>query len=118
VSVDARAGQPDLRAGWQLAVAALFLLLAGIYIHLGSWRYDIFRAGVDDCIFTQVANSLLTGFSSTIEGSVNHLLVHFSPILAIATPFVKVFDGARGLVVLQCLLAAATIFPVLSRATL
>ncbi len=116
MSADARAGRPDLSAGWQLAVAALFLLLAGIYIYLGSWRYDIFRAGVDDCIFTQVANGLLTGFSSTIEGSVNHLLVHFSPILAIATPFVKLFDGARGLVVLQCLLAAATIFPLWSMA--
>jgi uncharacterized membrane protein len=101
---------------WSWLTVALFVLLAGVYIILGSWRYNIFRAGVDDCIFTQVANSLLTGFSSTIEGSVNHLLVHFSPILAIATPFVKVFDGARGLIVLQCLLAAATIFPLWSMA--
>jgi uncharacterized membrane protein len=97
-------------------VVALFVLLAGVYIYIGSWRYDIFRAGVDDCIFTQVANSLLTGFSSTVEGSVNHLLVHFSPILAVATPFVKFFDGARGLIALQCLLAAATIFPLWSMA--
>ncbi|HVR46632.1 MAG TPA: DUF2079 domain-containing protein [Candidatus Binatia bacterium] len=101
---------------WSWLTVALFVLLAGAYIYLGSWRYNIFRAGVDDCIFTQVASSLLTGFSSTIEGSVNHFLVHFSPILAIATPFVKVFNGARGLIVLQCLLAAATIFPLWSMA--
>jgi uncharacterized membrane protein len=99
-----------------LAVCALFAVVAAIYVYLGRWRYDIFRAGVDDCIFTQVANSLLAGFSSTIEGSVNHLLVHFSPILAVATVFVKVFDGTRGLIVLQCLLAAATIFPLWSLA--
>jgi uncharacterized membrane protein len=75
------------------------------------WRYAIFRAGVDDCIFTQIVSGALTGFSSTLEGSVNHFLVHFSPILFVAVPFVKVFDGARGLIVLQCLLAAATIIP-------
>ena len=80
MSVDARVGRLDARGRWPFATAALFLLLAGVYIYLASWRYDIFRAGVDDCIFTQVANSLLTGFSSTIEGSVNHFLVHFSPI--------------------------------------
>ncbi len=116
MSVDARVGRLDARGGWPFATAALFLLLAGVYIYLASWRYDIFRAGVDDCIFTQVANSLLTGFSSTIEGSVNHFLVHFSPILAVAMPFVKIFDGARGLIVLQCLLTAATIFPLWSMA--
>lgn len=98
--------------GWSFAVAALYVTLAGIYTYLGMWHYAIFRAGVDDCIFTQVVNSALTGFSATLEGSVNHLLVHFSPILFVAVPFVKAFDGARGLILLQCLLAAATIFPV------
>ena len=34
-----------------------------------------------------------------------------------AVPFVKLFDGARGLILLQCLLAAATIFPVWALAT-
>jgi uncharacterized membrane protein len=75
------------------------------------WRYAIFRAGVDDCIFTQVVNGAFSGFSATLEGSVNHFLVHFSPILLVAVPFVKFFDGARGLIFLQCLLAAATIVP-------
>ena len=100
------------RVGWPLALAALYVGLASLYTYLGIWRYAIFRAGVDDCIFTQVVNSALTGFSTTLEGSVNHLLVHFSPILFAALPFVRAFDGARGLILLQCLLTAATIFPV------
>ena len=95
-----------------LAVGALYVTLAAIYIYLAYWRYIIFRAGVDDCIFTQVINGTLSGFSATLEGSVNHLLIHFSPILVIALPFVWFFDGARGLILLQCLLTAATIIPV------
>jgi uncharacterized membrane protein len=109
---DLRTGRHPLRAGWPLAVTALFVALAGVYIYLGMWRYAIFRAGIDDLIFTQVVNSGFGTFSSTVEGSINHFLVHFSPILYVAVPLVKVFDGARGLILLQCLLAAATIFPV------
>ena len=37
--------------------------------------------------------------------------MHFSPILFLAMPFVKIFEGARGLIILQSLLTAATIFP-------
>ncbi|HZV76631.1 MAG TPA: DUF2079 domain-containing protein [Candidatus Babeliales bacterium] len=97
---------------WPLAIAALFLALAGVYTYLGMWRYDVFRAGVDDAVFTQIVNSAFTGFSATAEGLINHYLVHFSPILYVAFPFVKLLDGARGLILLQSLLAAATIFPV------
>ncbi len=100
-----------LRIGWPLAVAVLYLTLAGVYIHLGMWRYAIFRAGVDDLIFTQVINGTFTGFSATLEGSVNHLLVHFSPILVVGFPFVRSLNGAPGLVLLQSLLIAATIIP-------
>lgn len=96
---------------WPLAIAALYLALAGLYVYLGMWHYTIFRAGVDDCMFTQIVNSVQTGFSTTLEGSVNHLLVHFSPILVIGVPFLRIFGGARGLILLQCLLTAATIFP-------
>lgn len=100
------------RFGWLLTIFALYLCLAAVYAYLGAWRYTIFRAGVDDFIFTQVIDGAFTTFSSTIEGSVNHFLIHFSPILYFAFPFVRTFNGARGLVFLQCLLAAATIFPV------
>lgn len=99
-------------SGWFAAVVVLFGAVAAVYIYLATWRYAIFRAGVDDCIFTQVVNGAFGGFSSTVEGSVNHFLVHFSPILYLALPFVRLFDGARGLIILQCLLAAATLFPV------
>jgi uncharacterized membrane protein len=75
------------------------------------WHYAIFRAGIDDATFTQIANSVLTGFAAGQEGDVNHLLVHFSPILFVTQPFVKAFDGARGLILLQCLMAAAIVFP-------
>ncbi|MGB8964007.1 MAG: DUF2079 domain-containing protein [Candidatus Cybelea sp.] len=104
--------RPPFRLGWLTAVVALYLALAGVYVYLGIWRYTIFRAGVDDFIFTQAIDGAFTTFSSTAEGSVNHFLVHFSPILYLAFPFVKAFNGARGLVILQSLLAAATIFPV------
>jgi uncharacterized membrane protein len=97
--------------GWPLAIAALYLTVAGVYAYLGLWRYAIFRAGVDDSIFTQIVNGALTGFSATLEGSVNHFLVHFSPVLFLAMPFVKTFDGAHGLIILQSMLTAATIFP-------
>jgi uncharacterized membrane protein len=99
------------RIGWPLAVAALYLTLAGVYIHLGLWRYAIFRAGVDDLIFTQLINGMFAGFSATLEGSVNHLLIHFSPILIVGYPFVRSLNGATGLILLQCLLTAATIIP-------
>ncbi len=95
-----------------IAVAVLYVLLAGIYFYIETWRYDIFRAGVDDAVFTQIVNGTFSGFSTTLEGSVNHFLIHFSPILYVAFPFVKLFDGTRGLIVLQCLLTAAIIFPI------
>jgi len=95
-----------------VALAALYLLLAGIYVYLAMWRYAIFRAGVDDFMFTQIVNGAFAGLSTTMEGSVNHFLVHFSPVLYLAFPFVKLFDGARGLIVLQCLLSAAILFPI------
>lgn len=107
-----RVGQrTQLNISW-LSVVILYLALAGIYVYLATWRYAIFRAGVDDFIFTQVVNSAFSTFSSTVEGSVNHFLIHFSPILYVAVPFVAALGGARGLIVLQCLLTAATIFPV------
>ncbi len=99
-------------AGWSVAVAALFLGLAIVYTYLGMWHYAIFRAGVDDFMFTQIVNGAFAGFSTTLEGSVNHLLVHFSPILFVGVPFVKAFGGARGLIFLQCVLIAATVLPV------
>ncbi|HTA37448.1 MAG TPA: DUF2079 domain-containing protein [Candidatus Acidoferrales bacterium] len=97
---------------WLLGVGLLFGLLSAVYGFLLFWRYDIFRSGVDDGIFTQIANGAFSGFSSTVEGSANHLLVHFSPILLLTIPFVHLFHGVLGLSVLQALLVAAVVFPI------
>jgi uncharacterized membrane protein len=102
---------PQSEAPWLVAVGAVAACFAVWLSWLGSWRYDVFRAGVDEGIFTQVASSVLVGFSSTVEGDFNHLLFHWSPIVAVAGPVVWLF-GARGLVVLQSVLVAATAFPV------
>jgi uncharacterized membrane protein len=97
---------------WASAVGALFAVSFGAYAELLFWRYDIFRAGVDDGIFTQIANGAFAGFSSTVEGGANHFLVHFSPILYLTVPFVRLFNGPHGLDVLQALLTAAIVFPI------
>lgn len=110
----ARVAEPSRRrdeALWLIGVSAIAAAFAARLSLLGSWRYDVFRAGVDEGIFVQVASSLGSGFSSTVEGNFNHLLFHWSPILAVVAPFVWLF-GARGLVVLQPVLVAATAFPV------
>ena len=99
-----------LQNGWFIAclIACVF---AAISIWLGLWRYAIYRAGVDDGIFTQVVNSIGGCFCSTAEDSVNHMLIHFSPVLLIAYPFVKGFGDARGLIVLQSIAVALTALP-------
>jgi uncharacterized membrane protein len=102
---------------WSLGVVSLFAASFGVYMYLLLWRYDIFRAGVDDGIFTQIANSAFSGFSSTVEGGANHLLIHFSPILILTVPFVRIFHGVHGLDVLQALLVAAIVFPIWSLAS-
>ena len=76
-----------------------------------QWRYAIFRYDVDLGIFTQVVAGLGHGFSSTAEGSVNHLLVHWSPIIATSWPFVRAF-GPVGLEYFQAIVVAAVVFPI------
>ena len=58
-SMEVRTRAP-FRFGWLLTVFALYLCLAAVYAYLGTWRYTIFRAGVDDCIFAQVIDSAFT----------------------------------------------------------
>jgi uncharacterized membrane protein len=103
--------------GWWMAAVALYLALGTIYTWLGLWRYHIFRAGVDDGIFTQVGNSVFHGFSSTVGDNANHMLIHCSPILVLTAPFVKLFGGAPGLIGLQAFAFAAVVFPVFALAT-
>jgi uncharacterized membrane protein len=100
-------------------VWALFLALASTLCIITHWRYAVFRNDVDLGIFTQVIAGLGHGFSSTAEGGVNHLLVHWSPIVATGWPFVRAF-GPVGLQYFQAILVAAVIFPIwgLARARL
>jgi uncharacterized membrane protein len=100
-------------------VCALFLALASTLCIITHWRYAIFRNDVDLGIFTQAIGGLGHGFSSTAEGGVNHLLVHWSPIVAIAWPFLRAF-GPVGLEYFQAILVAAVVFPIwgLARARL
>src|SRR3984957_3667632 len=100
-------------------VCALFLALASTLCIITHWRYAIFRNAVDPGIFTQAIGGLGHGFSSTAEGGVNHLLVHWSPIVAIAWPFLRAF-GPVGLEYFQAILVAAVVFPIwgLARARL
>jgi|GEM_PF-855229 len=96
---------------WSALVIALSVGLAAALCAIVHWRYAIFRNGVDLGIFAQVVGALGRGFSSTAEGGVNHLLVHWSPIVAAAWPFVRVF-GPVGLEYAQAILAAAIVFPI------
>lgn len=98
-------------ARWNAMVALLFATLASTLCLIVHWRYVIFRNDVDLGIFTQVIAGLGRGFSSTAEGNVNHLLVHWSPIIALGRPFVRVW-GPVGLEYLQAVLVAAVLFPV------
>lgn len=74
------------------------------------WRYVIFRNDVDLGIFTQVVSSVGRGFSSTPEGGINHLLVHWSPIVALGWPFVRLL-GPQSLEWLQAILVSLTLLP-------
>jgi uncharacterized membrane protein len=103
--------RPAPETAWNALVAALFLGLALAMCSIVAWRYAIFRNGVDLGIFTQVLNGLGRGFSSTPEGGVNHLLVHWSPIITTAWPFVREF-GPLGLEYYQAVLVAAVLFPI------
>lgn len=98
--------------GWWMGVFAVYVTLASAYTWLGFWRYHIFRAGVDEGVFTQVANTAFHGFFSTVGERANHMLIHASPILIVTVPFVKLFNGAPGLIILQAFACAAVVFPV------
>jgi uncharacterized membrane protein len=107
------------KRSWNALVTILFLVLAAAFCFIAQWRYAIFRDDVDLGIFTQVIAGLGHGFSSTAEGGVNHLLVHWSPIVVTAWPFLRAF-GPLGLQYFQAILVAAVLFPVwgLARARL
>lgn len=117
--LEQRSGRPIDDRYWWLAELALWAGLAAALTYLANWRYAIFRDSIDLGIFTQVVNSafdhfslttVFTGFSSPVEAGWNHLLVHWSPLIVVGWPFVRLF-GPVGLEYLQALLVAATLVP-------
>jgi uncharacterized membrane protein len=73
-----------------IAVALGTVGFAAALFVVGVLRYRIFRAQVDLGLFTQVVSSPFSGFSSTAEGGIDHLAVHFSPILFLCSPLVAI----------------------------
>jgi uncharacterized membrane protein len=84
---------------------------AVVLFAVGVIRYRIFRAQVDLGLFTQVIASSLGGFSSTAEG-VNHLAVHFSPILFACAPVLWLARTPLALAAIQALASALIAPPV------
>jgi uncharacterized membrane protein len=100
------------RTYFALAPAATITIgLAVALLAIVWWRYTIFRDDVDLGIFTQVIGSVGHGFSTTAEGGASHLLVHWSPIIVLAWPMLKIF-GPIGLQYTQALLVASTLIPI------
>lgn len=98
------------RTGFWLVVG-IAICFAAATIEIVEWRYLIFRNDVDLGIFTQVVSGTGSGFSSTAEGGINHLLVHWSPVIVLGWPFVRIF-GPSGLEIFQALLVSLTLFPI------
>lgn len=87
------------------------LISAFTCIRLGMQRYAIYRAGVDDGIFMQVMSSAFSGFHAQAEGNINHLLVHFSPILFLFSPLIIVTRSAVTLIVIQAIAGSLVSVP-------
>lgn len=92
-------------------VLSIAICFAAATITIVEWRYLIFRNDVDLGIFTQVVSEVGSGFSSTAEGGIDHLLVHWSPVIVLGWPFVRIF-GPSGLEIFQALLISLTLFPI------
>ncbi len=87
-----------------VGIATLAFAIATIVVTV--IRYRIFRSQVDLGLFAQVIASSFAGFSSTAEGGVDHLAVHFSPILIACRPVLAIARSPLALDVIQDLLSA------------
>jgi uncharacterized membrane protein len=80
-------------------------LYALCWFAMGVWRYEVFRASVDDGAFTQILVSAFSSFSSANE-PVNHFVVHFSPIFYLLAPGVIAAHSTLVLTAYQALAGA------------
>jgi uncharacterized membrane protein len=92
-----------------IAVALATIGFATALFVVGVLRYRVFRAQVDLGLFTQVVSSPLSGFSSTAEGGINHLAVHFSPILFLCSPLVALVPTPLVFVAITAIASALAI---------
>ncbi|MBV8728128.1 MAG: DUF2079 domain-containing protein [Candidatus Eremiobacteraeota bacterium] len=90
-----------------LGTAAYFV----VFSLLGIDRYVAHRSAEDFGIFCQTIASALSGFSNTIEGA-NHFTVHFSPVLYLLAPLVRLSHSALPLVLVSAA-CNATVAPAL-----
>ena len=82
-----------------------------IFSTLGLDRYAAHRSAEDFGIFFQTIASAFNGFSNAIEGA-SHFTVHFSPILYVLSPFVRVTHSAVPLILVSAA-CNATVAPAL-----
>lgn len=88
------------RAVWT-GMAVYVCLLTG----LGIDRYATYHSGLDLGLFTQSIADWAHGMRNQSEGG-SHFLVHFSPLLYLAAPFVLALRSPIALIALQALAGA------------
>jgi uncharacterized membrane protein len=86
-----------------IGMALYVCLLTG----LGIDRYATYHSGVDLGLFTQSIADWAHGMRNQSEGG-SHFLVHFSPLLYLAAPFVLAVRSPIALIALQALAGALT----------
>lgn len=94
-----------LLAVWSIAAFQGLLLFA-----LGVDRYVAHRAQVDLGLFTQALGSGRVLLSNTFEGG-SHWSIHFSPILLVCAPLVRLTHSALALTALQSIACALALPP-------
>ena len=90
------------------------LAYALVYTVLGEDRYATYHAGADLGIFMQALQNPLQHFGNTLESG-SHYLFHFSPILELLAPIVRLTHDPLALIVAQalaCGLVAPAIFAI------
>jgi uncharacterized membrane protein len=92
-------------------VATATAAYAAIFAVLGADRYATFHSGADLGLFTQTIASAFHGFSNTVEGT-SHFAYHFSPILYLCVPLLRLAQSALALVFVQAV-ATSLVAPAL-----
>jgi uncharacterized membrane protein len=98
------------KRAWTL-VWILAVVHAAAFFAFGVDRYLAHTTLVDFGLFTQVAASAFSGFSSTFEGT-THWAFHFSPIVYVCGPLVLLAHSGLALTAIQSIAVALALPPV------